>query len=108
MTTPGPMAEFPGVPSMKESGYDLEYYLWAGLFAPKAVSKDSIGVLRRAVAAANKDPLYIQAMEKLQEAISSTGMNYLLCIFSFGNLPPQAAMRSLELFAREVMPKLRA
>jgi len=34
-------------------------------------------------------------------------MNYLLCIFSFGNLPPQAALRSLELFSREVMPKLK-
>jgi alkanesulfonate monooxygenase SsuD/methylene tetrahydromethanopterin reductase-like flavin-dependent oxidoreductase (luciferase family) len=46
-------------------------------------------------------------LEKLQEAIDATGMNYLLCIFSFGNLPPQAALRSLELFAGEVMPKLR-
>ena len=47
-------------------------------------------------------------LEKLQEAIDATGMNYLLCIFSFGNMPPQAAMRSLELFAKEVMPKLKA
>ena len=47
-------------------------------------------------------------LEKVQEAIAATGMNYLLCIFSFGNLAPQAALRSLELFAAEVMPKLRA
>jgi alkanesulfonate monooxygenase SsuD/methylene tetrahydromethanopterin reductase-like flavin-dependent oxidoreductase (luciferase family) len=45
-------------------------------------------------------------VEKLQEAIAATGMNYMLCIFSFGNLPPQAALRSLALFAGEVMPKL--
>ena len=25
----------PDVPTMKELGYDLEYYLWVGLFAPK-------------------------------------------------------------------------
>jgi hypothetical protein len=31
-----------------------------------------------------------------------------MCIFSFGNLAPQAALRSLELFAAEVMPKLKA
>ena len=37
-----------------------------------------------------------------------TGANYLLCIFSFGGLAPQTALRSLELFASEVMPKLRA
>jgi len=45
--------------------------------------------------------------EKLQETIAATGMNYLLCIFSFGSLAPQAAQRSLELFAAEVMPKLK-
>jgi alkanesulfonate monooxygenase SsuD/methylene tetrahydromethanopterin reductase-like flavin-dependent oxidoreductase (luciferase family) len=47
-------------------------------------------------------------LEKVQEAIDATGMNYMLCIFSFGNIPPQAALRSLELFAAEVMPKLKA
>ena len=31
-----------------------------------------------------------------------TGANYLLCIFSFGDLAPEHAMRSLELFATEV------
>ena len=46
------------------------------------------------------------ALEKLQELVRATGINYLLCIFSFGSLPPQAALRSLELFSREVMPKL--
>ena len=47
-------------------------------------------------------------VERLQEVIDVTGLNYLLGIFSFGNLPPQAAMRSLNLFAAEVMPELRA
>jgi hypothetical protein len=35
-----------------------------------------------------------------------TGTNYLLCIFSFGDIAPQHALRSLDLFSREVMPKL--
>ena len=48
------------------------------------------------------------ALEKVQEMLRVTGANYLLCIFSFGSLPPQSALRSLELFASEVMPKLRA
>ncbi len=46
------------------------------------------------------------ALEKLQEMLAVTSANYLLCIFSFGDLPPQAALRSLELFAHEVMPAL--
>jgi len=44
--------------------------------------------------------------EKLKAAIEESGMNYLLCVFSFGSLPPQTALRSLELFAAEVRPRL--
>jgi len=47
-------------------------------------------------------------LEKLQEMLRATGANYLLCIFSFGDLAPEQAMRSLELFSSEVLPKLRA
>jgi alkanesulfonate monooxygenase SsuD/methylene tetrahydromethanopterin reductase-like flavin-dependent oxidoreductase (luciferase family) len=43
-------------------------------------------------------------LSQLQSVVKETGMNYLLCVFSFGSLPPAMAMRSLELFAREVMP----
>jgi alkanesulfonate monooxygenase SsuD/methylene tetrahydromethanopterin reductase-like flavin-dependent oxidoreductase (luciferase family) len=46
------------------------------------------------------------ALEKLQEMLRITGANYLLCIFSFGDLAPEDALRSLELFATEVKPKL--
>jgi alkanesulfonate monooxygenase SsuD/methylene tetrahydromethanopterin reductase-like flavin-dependent oxidoreductase (luciferase family) len=45
-------------------------------------------------------------LEKLRDVIRVTGLNYLLCIFSFGDIAPQHAQRSLELFAREVMPNL--
>ena len=45
-------------------------------------------------------------LEKAQEVLRVTSANYLLCIFSFGDLAPQHAMRSLELFAVEIMPKL--
>jgi hypothetical protein len=37
-----------------------------------------------------------------------TSANYLLCVFSFGDLAPEHAVRSLELFAQEVMPNLSA
>lgn len=46
--------------------------------------------------------------EKLAEVIRLTGINYLLCVFSFGDLAPQHALRSLELFAAEVRPNLKA
>ena len=48
------------------------------------------------------------ALEKLGEMLRLTGANYLLCIFSFGDIAPDCAIRSLELFAAEVMPRLAA
>jgi alkanesulfonate monooxygenase SsuD/methylene tetrahydromethanopterin reductase-like flavin-dependent oxidoreductase (luciferase family) len=48
------------------------------------------------------------ALAKLQEMLQVTSANYLLCVFSFGDLAPEHAMRSLQLFARHVMPTLKA
>ncbi|HEX6266777.1 MAG TPA: LLM class flavin-dependent oxidoreductase, partial [Burkholderiales bacterium] len=45
---------------------------------------------------------------KLAELIRVTGINYLLCVFSFGDLAPEHALRSLELFSSEVMPAVSA
>ena len=48
-----------------------------------------------------------EVVEQLCEFIRLTGLNYLLCVFSFGDLAPQHALRSLELFAAEVRAKLK-
>jgi alkanesulfonate monooxygenase SsuD/methylene tetrahydromethanopterin reductase-like flavin-dependent oxidoreductase (luciferase family) len=45
--------------------------------------------------------------EKLEAMLEQTGANYLLCIFSFGELAPEHALRSLELFSTEIMPCLK-
>ena len=42
-------------------------------------------------------------VQKLEAMLRATGANYLLCVFSFGDLAPDDAMRSIELFTREVM-----
>jgi alkanesulfonate monooxygenase SsuD/methylene tetrahydromethanopterin reductase-like flavin-dependent oxidoreductase (luciferase family) len=44
--------------------------------------------------------------QKVKHLIDETGINYLLCIFSFGDLAPAQALRSLALFASEVMPRI--
>ena len=36
--------------------------------------------------------------------IEATGVNYYVCDFAFGTITHEEAMRSVELFAREVMP----
>ena len=45
-------------------------------------------------------------LDKLQEMLAVTSANYLLCIFSYGDIGPEHAMRSLQLFAEEVLPEL--
>ena len=47
----------PDVPTMKELGYDIEYYLWVGLFAPKGTPANVVTYLRDAMKkAAHSDP----------------------------------------------------
>jgi alkanesulfonate monooxygenase SsuD/methylene tetrahydromethanopterin reductase-like flavin-dependent oxidoreductase (luciferase family) len=45
---------------------------------------------------------------KLNEAIATTGVNYLLLRFAFGDMTLAEALRSVELFAHEVRPALPA
>jgi tripartite-type tricarboxylate transporter receptor subunit TctC len=39
----------PDVPTLKELGYDVEYYLWVGIFAPKGTAPAIITTLRAAI-----------------------------------------------------------
>jgi len=44
--------------------------------------------------------------EQLAEVVRASGINYLLLVFSFGDLAPERALHSMDLFVREVMPAL--
>jgi len=55
----------PDVPTLIESGYPVEYYLWAGLFTSSKVPPDVVAELRRGIATAVKDPEYVKQMETL-------------------------------------------
>ena len=46
----------PDVPTLKELGFDVEYYLWVGLFAPKGTPSNVVSALSAAIdKAANSD-----------------------------------------------------
>jgi tripartite-type tricarboxylate transporter receptor subunit TctC len=55
----------PNVPTMKELGYDIEYYLWVGLFAPKDTPANVISFMRDASNKAAHDPKFLQAIQNL-------------------------------------------
>ena len=61
---------FPDVPTLKELGYDVEYYLWIGLFAPKATPAPVMKALRDAVKQAVEDPGFRSALEKISSPLA--------------------------------------
>ena len=61
---------FPDIPTLRELGYDVEYYLWIGLFAPRSTPAGVIKVLREAVRRAVDEPGFKTAMEKIQTPIA--------------------------------------
>jgi len=57
-------SSLPDVSTFKELGYDMEAYLWVGLFTTAGVSEPTLKAMRDMVRRAISDPLYQQAMEK--------------------------------------------
>jgi tripartite-type tricarboxylate transporter receptor subunit TctC len=64
------LASFPEVPTLKELSYDVEYYLWAGLFAPRGIPPAVLKTLRDGTRQAVQDPEFKSAMEKVQTPIA--------------------------------------
>ena len=61
---------FPDVPTLKELGLDVEYYLWIGLFVPKATPATVTKVLRDGARQAVEDPAFKSALEKISSPVS--------------------------------------
>jgi tripartite-type tricarboxylate transporter receptor subunit TctC len=55
----------PDVPTLKELGYDLEYYLWVGLFAPKGTPQPVITTLTTAMNKAATAPQFADAVANI-------------------------------------------
>ena len=64
------VAALPDVPTLKELGYDLEYYLWTGFFAPKNIPADVFKTLREATRQAVGDPEFRGAMARVEMPIA--------------------------------------
>jgi tripartite-type tricarboxylate transporter receptor subunit TctC len=57
------------IPTLKESGYDVEAYLWVGLFTTAGVPEPTFNKLREVIRKAVADPLFQDSMTKVQVAI---------------------------------------
>jgi tripartite-type tricarboxylate transporter receptor subunit TctC len=56
----------PDIPTLKELGYNMEIYLWTGMFVRKGVPEPIIKVLRNAVRQAVNDAEFVAASAKMQ------------------------------------------
>lgn len=64
------VAALPDVATFKELGYDIEFYIWAGLFAPRGTSPAVMKTIRESVKQAVDTAEFKATMEKLQTPIA--------------------------------------
>jgi tripartite-type tricarboxylate transporter receptor subunit TctC len=60
----------PEVPTFKEQGYDLEYYFWVGLFAPKGTPAPVVAKLREAINTAAHSKEFVGTLDKLGQELA--------------------------------------
>jgi len=60
----------PDVPTMKELGYNIEYYLWVGLFAPKGTPNNVVTYLRDNIKKAAHGEPFANALKNLGQDLA--------------------------------------
>ena len=63
------VASLPDVPTLKELGYNAEFYIWSGLFAPAGTPAPVLNALRDAARKAVSDAEFRNAMAKIETPI---------------------------------------
>ena len=64
------VAAMPEVPTFKELGYDIEFYIWAGAFAPKGTPEPIMKKLRETMKQVVQEAEFKDAMAKLETPIA--------------------------------------
>ena len=63
------LVSLPDVPTFKELGYDAEFYIWSGLFAPAGTPAAIVQALRSAARQAVEDADFKTAMAKIETPV---------------------------------------
>jgi tripartite-type tricarboxylate transporter receptor subunit TctC len=64
------LASMPDVPTMKEAGFDVEFYLWVGLFAPKGTPDAVVDRLRAESKKAVASEQFGQAIKNIGDEVA--------------------------------------
>jgi len=60
----------PDVPTLKELGYDVEYYLWVGIFAPKGTPQSIVTTLRAAIKQAAHSEAFLAVLNNAGQELA--------------------------------------
>jgi tripartite-type tricarboxylate transporter receptor subunit TctC len=64
------LESMPDVPTLKELGYDVEFYLWVGLFAPKGTPEPAVAKLREEAKKAVATDTFKQAIKNINDEVA--------------------------------------
>jgi tripartite-type tricarboxylate transporter receptor subunit TctC len=63
------LKSLPDVPTFREQGFDVEFYIWSGLFAPAGLPAAKLAQLKSAARAATQDAGFVSAMNAMNTPI---------------------------------------
>jgi tripartite-type tricarboxylate transporter receptor subunit TctC len=63
------LASLPDVPTLHESGYDVQFFQWSGVFAPAGTPEAIVTKLRDAARATASDPTFVSALGTVQTPV---------------------------------------
>jgi tripartite-type tricarboxylate transporter receptor subunit TctC len=85
----------PDVPTLKESGYDIEYYLWVGLFAPKGTPDGIVTYLRGVLNTAAHTEQFKSALANLGQELDYMDMPEFAAFWAADTKRIEAAIRAI-------------
>jgi tripartite-type tricarboxylate transporter receptor subunit TctC len=63
------LVALPDVPTLKEQGFDVEFYIWSALFAPAGLAPATLEQLRAAARKSATDPAFVAAMKAIDTPV---------------------------------------
>jgi tripartite-type tricarboxylate transporter receptor subunit TctC len=85
----------PEVPTLKEIGYDIEYYLWVGLFAPKGTPDGVVTYLRQVLNTAAHSDQYRSALANLGQELDYMDLPEFATFWAADTKRIEAAIRAI-------------
>jgi tripartite-type tricarboxylate transporter receptor subunit TctC len=89
------LASMPDVPTMRELGYNVEFYLWVGLFAPKGTPAQAITKLREEAKKAVASPQFGQAIKNINDEVAYLDQPEFIKFLETDSKRVQSAIRQI-------------